>query len=193
MIEWQRKREVKNKKIADEVVYSWDRQPGESERSFLAFLRYLEIGRTRNYIKVAQTTEICYSRVCKYANKYDWKARANDHDVVKEEEFRVKLDEEILQSRIRQQRIGESMQVLGECGVNMLNEHIEELSPQDVSKLIDIGVKIERLALGDATEIQDVKTESNVKVQIEEIDPEIAAKIGKMIAIESSEKMGEGE
>ena len=91
-------------------------------------------------------------------------------------------------SRIRQQRIGKDMQNLAERGILMLNEDITTLSAQDVVKLSDIGVKIERLALGNATEIKDTKVDAKVSVAVEEIDPEIAKEIGKLIAIKASKE-----
>jgi hypothetical protein len=184
-------REAVKQKIIDDMAYPWDRQPGESEKAFTMFLRYLAIGRTRNYIKVSQTTEINYPTVCECANKYSWKLRADKHDLAKEEEFRIKLDEEILQSRVRQQRLGADMQELGAKGITMLKDYTEELSASDISKLIDIGVKIERLALNSSTEITEskLKMEAEVKVEVEEIPKEICEKIGKLIAIKESKEV----
>lgn len=184
-------REAAKQKIIDNMAYPWDRQPGEPERAFKLFLRYLAIGRTRNYIKVSQTTEINYPTVCECANKYSWNIRADKHDLVKEEEFKIKLDEEILQSRVRQQRIGQDMQKLADRGIKHLNEclddNIDELSPQDITKLIDVGVKIERLALNSSTEITESKVNAKIEMKVESVDPEIAAEIGKLIAIKKSE------
>lgn len=188
-----RQREAEKQRILDEMAYPWDRQPGEPEKTFSLFLRYLNLGRTRNYVKVAKTCEICYQTICEYANKYSWKVRADKHDVAEEEEFKIKLDTEIMQSRVRQQRIGQDMQELASCGITMLNEYPEELSAQDISKLIDIGVKIERLALNSSTEITETKIDAKVEVKTEYISPELAAKIGKELAIEQSEKVDDGE
>lgn len=180
-------REAAKQKIIDDMAYPWDRQPGEPEKAFKMFLRYLALGRTRNYIKVSQTTEINYPTVCECANKYSWKIRADKHDLAKEEEFKIKLDEEILQSRVRQQRLGQDMQELANHGLEMLNDCVEELSPQDITKLIDVGVKIERLALNSSTEITESKIDATVEVKVEEIPKEIAEKIGKELAIKNSE------
>ena len=71
----------------------------------------------------------------------------------------------------------------------MLKEFPDDLSPQDVAKFADIGQKIERLALGNPTEIKEAKIDAKVEIEVEKIDPEIAKEIGKLIAMKESEGM----
>lgn len=181
-------KQIEKGKIVDNIVDSWDQQPGEPAKAFKLFLKYLALGRTRNYKKVADTSEVSYGTVMRYANQYMWIVRADDHDLAEDHEFTIKLDEEILKSRIRQQRIAKSMSKLAEKGLLMLSENIEDLSAGDCARLLDVAAKVENLALGKSTEISEAKIESEVKVQIEEIDPKIAAEIGKMMAIQKSEE-----
>lgn len=182
-------KKVEKETILNEMVYNWDRQPGETEKEFRLFTRYLSLGRTRNFAKVSQSCEMSYAYICDLGNRQSWKLRSDESDLNQDEEFKTRLDEEILQSRIRQQRIGSQMQKLAEKGIEMLTENVEDLSAQDISKLIDVGVKIERLALGSSTEIKESKVEAKVEVQVEEIPPEIAAKLGKELAIAASSEM----
>lgn len=186
-----KQREIEKKRIIEQLVYPWDQQPGEPEKAFHLFLCYLAIGKTRNYTEVFRTCGVSYPLICKYGESYSWKMRSDKHDIAKDKEMMVKLDEEVMLSKIRQQRIGKDMQELANRGLIMLNENVEELSPQDITKLIDIGVKIERLALGSPNEIVKSEVDAKVEVKVEEISPEIAAKIGKEIAMIESEKMGE--
>lgn len=183
----QRKKEEEKKEIIKNMAFPWDQTPGEPNRAFKLFLRFLAMGKTRTYAKVSQISSVSYSSVTDYAGKYQWVKRATEHDRVKEEEFKIKLDEEILQSRIRQQRLGVEMQELANKGLKILNKDIEGLSAQDIIKLVDIGVKIEKLALNSPTEITESKVESEVKIKVEEIPKEIAAEIGKLLAIKNSE------
>lgn len=188
MISWQKKKEEEKQRIIENMAFPWDQNPGEPDKEFRLFLRYLSLGKTRNYTKVAKTSSVAYSAVNIYSIKYQWKKRAMEYDLAKEEEFKIKLDEEIIQSRIRQQRLGSEMQNLANKGLKILNKDIEGLSAQDIVKLCDIGVKIERLALGSSTEIKEstVKAEIDAKIKVEEIPKEIAEKIGKELAIKSS-------
>lgn len=183
------KMEKEKQKILEEMVYPWDRQLGESSGHHRIFLLYLNMGRTRNYKKVANNSQYKYATVLKVAHEKDWENRAKEFDENKDREFAIILEEEVLQSRIRQQRIGSSMQGLGERALELLEQDPESLSAGDVTKLIDIGVKIERLALGTPSEIMESKSEINVEMKVEEIPKEISEKIGRELAIEASKKM----
>lgn len=176
-------------KIVNEYSFSWDRIPSESIAQFKLFCKFLEMGRTRSCRKIADLCGRNNSHIYKMSSQFSWLNRANDYDMMKDEEMRVKLDSEILQSRVRQQALGGEMQKLAEKGLEMLNEIPEDLSPQDISRLIDVGTKIENLALGKSTEISESNVKSEVKVSVEEIDPEIAKEIGKLIAIKASKEM----
>jgi hypothetical protein len=190
MVSWKKQKEIKKQKILDKMIYPWSQQPGESDNDYSLFIRYLSIGRTRSYAKVSESSEISYTTICRVANKQNWKSRADKHDIVKEEEFKTKLDEEIMLSRIRQQRIASSMSLLAEKGINMLNKNIEELSPSDCARLLDVAVKVENLALGASTEITKSKIDSKVEVVVEKIDPKIIEEVGKLIAIKNSKDVG---
>ena len=176
--------------IMGESVFPWDRQIGESMKSYKLFLAFKDMGRTRSYVKVFELTEgIKYGSINQLGFQNQWFKRAEAFDMHQNNEFEIKLEEEILQSRIRQQRIGSLLQDLASKGLEMLKEYPEELSPQDVAKFADIGQKIERLALGSPSEIIKKDVSAKVEVAVEEIDKELAKEIGKLIAMKKSSEM----
>jgi hypothetical protein len=182
--------EKEKKRVIENQVFSWDQSVGEPENAFSLFQLYLNLGHTRQYNKVYKLSKtLNYGRIRELAHLYNWKERAEDFDRAQDEEFRVKLNEEIIQSRIRQQRLGSEMQGIAAKGLAMFENCIDELSPTDVAKFLDIGVKIENLALGKSTEITESKIDATVSVAVEGISPELADRIGKELAIESSKKM----
>ncbi len=187
-----KEKEEEKQQIIDESVFSWDRRIGESMKSYRLFLCFKDMGRTRSYVKVFELTEgMNYAAINQLGTRLEWFKRAEAFDAHQDREFQIKLEEEILQSRIRQQRIGAGMQELAEMGLEMLKEYPEELSPADISKLIDIGVKIERLALGDPSEIikKEIEGKVEVEVAVEEVPKDISAMVGRELAIRASKKM----
>ena len=192
MIAWQKRKEIEKQRILDEHAFSWDQNPGEPNNAFALFKLYLSIGKTRSYIKTQNLSgEFSYTTIQKFANEYQWKIRADAADRAHDEEIRVKLDEEILENKLRSLNVGVQLQDLAAKGAEMLMAEIEELSPSDIVRLADIGTKITNLALGSATEIKDVKSESKVEIKVEEIPKEISERIGKELAIAASRKMEE--
>lgn len=187
------KKEIERLKIAEAMIYSWDRMPGEGQTPFRLFELYLSLGKTRSYIKTANVCERNYNKICQFANQFNWKQRSEDYDSHNDHEMRQRLDEEILHSKILQMEIGKSLQDLAARGIEMLNNDIESLSPADVAKLSDTGVKITNLALGSSTSITETKVEvdGKMEIKVEEVPKEIAAEIGKLIAIKQSEKNSE--
>ena len=187
-----RQREIEKKRILDNLCYSYDQQPGESNNNYELFNIYKNMGRSRTYGMVA---DICPYKtpqnISKISIKNRWKKRVVDYDLEKDRQMQMKLDDEIMVSRLRQMNIGSDMQKLAQKGLKVLESCVDELSPTDVSKLADIGVKIERLALGSSTEITEskVEVEGKVDVKVEELPKELVEKIGKELAIMASEKM----
>ena len=180
-------KELERLQIVNEICYSWDQHPGEDQTPFRLFKLYLSFGKTRSYMRVANESERTYSGICKIAEQFNWKLRSDDYDNHHDREMMMKLDEEILYAKMRQMEIGIKLQELAAKGIDMLNEDIESLSANDVAKLSDTGVKIINLALGSATKIEESKVEAKIAVKVEEVDPEIAAAVGKMIAVKLSE------
>ena len=181
--------EIEKQKIIDDCVFSWSRQPGETPAAYQAFDLYLMLGKARKVTTVMDLTQTSYKTLMSWTKKYQWKKRSKDYDVMKTEEMRVKLEEEVMVHRVRQLHIGKGLQELASKGSEMLMENVEDLSAQDISKLADIGTKLVNLAIGSPTERTESKVESKVTIEVEEIDPEIAAEIGKMMAIKRSENM----
>lgn len=181
-------RNEKEKQLAiDNFVFSWDQMPGESDISYKLFLLYLNIGKVRNYRKAADLCERSYGFLCMTANQFMWKKRADEHDLYRDREMMVELDAEILKNKLLQFNLGKGFQELAQKGSQILFENLEDLTPADITKLADVGTKLTNLAMGSATEITESKVEAKVAVEV--IPPEIAAEIGKKLAIQISEGM----
>lgn len=188
MVSWKKEKELERMRIINDHCFDYDQNPSETSLEYKLFNIYRKLGRTRNYIKVCNLyPDKSYSRICQIATKHSWATRAQAWDRDNEKEIQQKLDEEILISRLRQFNIGKQLIDLSEKGLEILSEIPEEMSPNEIVKFAEIGSKLQSLALGKSTEITESKIEAEVKVKVEEIDPDIAKEIGKLIAIKNSE------
>jgi len=181
-----KQKEAEKLKIFENIAFVWDRQLGEPKNAFALFQKFLNMGHTRSLKKIAEISGLKHTTIIEYSSHHQWTDRAKKYDIAEEEEFKVKLNEEIFRSRIRQQRIGKEMQDLGKNALKLIKKNPENLSTTEIARFIEIGAKIENLALGNSTEITKSKVESKVNVKVEEIDPDIAKMIGKMIALKES-------
>lgn len=185
-----KEKEAEKMEVVDSFLYPWDRNPSENDKSYRLFLAFKDMGRTRSYVAVLDLfPQLNYPAIAQLGLRYKWFDRAAAYDEHQDEKFRMKLDEEVLHAKIRQQKLGSMMSDLAEKGLKMLEEFPEELSPAEISKFAEIGTKIENLALGSSTEIKEAKIDAKIGIEVEKIDPEIAKEVGKLIAIKSSEKM----
>lgn len=185
-----KEKETEKMEVLSNYLYSWDQNPGESDQSYRLFLAFRDMGRTRSYIKIVDLfPQMNYKAINQLGHRLQWFKRAGEFDIHQDNEFMVKLEEEIIYSRIRQQRLGNMMSNLAEKGLEMLKEFPEELSPTEISKFAEIGQKIENLALGKSTSISESKVDAKVEVEVEQIPKEISEEIGKKLAILASEKM----
>ena len=146
-------KEVEKMKVYEAIDVSWDRQLGESVARFALFNIYRNLGHTRSYRKVADLSCRNYNTITGIGWKNQWNKRATDYDAWQIEEMNTKLQEDILYSRLRQADLGKKLQKLGETGLDLLCKFPDELTPENIIRLADIGQKIERLALGDSTTI----------------------------------------
>jgi len=186
----ERKIEVEKKKILEEMAYAWDRQVGESRLAYQLFCIYRDLGRTRSYDRVVEISSRSPNTVSKYASSFQWKARAAAYDDYMNHKMRVKLEEEVIQARIRQQALGADMQELAMAGINkiMESENPEELRPLDIARLAEVGVRIENLAIGQPSEIVREESKGEVKHTVEVLDKDLVAEVGRILAEKKSQE-----
>ncbi|MCD6161328.1 MAG: hypothetical protein J7K40_02820 [candidate division Zixibacteria bacterium] len=179
--------EAEKKKIWEEMAFPWDRQIGEPIGAYRLFCGYRDLGRTRSIAKIAELQSKRPETVHATAGKYQWRKRADAYDVYMDKIMRVRLEEEIVHARIRQQVLGANMQELAQAGVTKIMEsgEVNDLRPLDVARLADVGSKIENLAVGRPSEIVQEDGRCEIKHNVE-MDPELAAEIGRVIAMKKS-------
>jgi hypothetical protein len=146
---------------------AWEQLPGESPIQFARFRTYRDMqqGNTkRSVAAVARSVGINREKTLSVvATKWHWTLRAqcwDRHlDRLADEEF---AEAKRVSAR-RQASLGRKLQGLAEKGADMhLSMGALDLSPADVARLADTGVKLERLAHGDATSHEKKETETRL-------------------------------
>jgi uncharacterized protein YydD (DUF2326 family) len=100
--------------------------------------------------------KISLTSLKRYSAKYGWQEKLQE---VNEQAHEIALTEnkvDKVEMNLRQARAGEALQALGEKGVRVLNGKVQDISFSDVGSLIEKGVKVERLAVGEATERKEI-------------------------------------
>jgi hypothetical protein len=123
----------------------WDRVEGETSKAYEAFCLYRDIGSERNFTMVA---EQCGSSVFDWKERFNWLDRAIAYDDWMEERTRRENEQQRLEMAKRQAALGKRMQEKAKLALETVP--IETIG--DVARLVDVGVKVERLALGETTE-----------------------------------------
>lgn len=125
----------------------WDRQNGESSLAYDAFCLYRDFGAERTFAAVEREVG-CQVDVWKV--DWTWHVRALKYDDWMEEQQRKRMERQRLAMAERQAGIGRKMQ---EVALKSLESGaVLPESVQDIARLVDVGVKVERLACGESTE-----------------------------------------
>lgn len=153
----------------------WDRQKNETNKAYSAFCMYRDMGTRRSLSKtVAQifpgiphekyTTKIRGLAV--WSSKYTWVKRVEAWDAYQEQEFRQEMEIARREMAERQMTYGRAMQAKGITRI--YDMMADELNPDQANRMMDTGVKIERVAMGEPDKVE-VKHGGEVSVtQLEE-------------------------
>ncbi len=165
----------------------WDRQKGETNRAYHAFLTYRDMGPLRSLRKAAKLfygddwfikSSAKIRQFSKWSSRWNWVSRCEAWDAEQDRIFQLEQREAIREMNKRQANIGITMQKKGIT--RLLDMDINELTPDQAARLTKIGVEIERPARGEATEISEHKGE--VAIKTVKINPKILKKIADEIA-----------
>lgn len=146
----------------------WDRLPQEGVQAYAHFCYYrdmpykdknnitrLQIRRGRTLAKLAKELNASYDTEKNRSRKYNWLARAEAYDDYVERNLREENEAEIIKMNRLHANAGRQMAAKALRGLISLNENA--LSALDMVRMLDTGVKIERLARGQSTERQQVE------------------------------------
>jgi len=166
------------------VKKAWEQLENESDEDYEIFLDYVSLGPSRSIYTMLEFLQYKDLKSSIYRMKFvnDWESRANAYDRYLFEQDELKANEEMQFIRIKQKKLAKVMAILGQKKIQKIlksEDEIDEMSLKDCISLIDKATKLEMLLTNQPSEI--IKNETDMKIEVEEIDPELLKKLGKEI------------
>ena len=126
----------------------WERQDGETDRAFAAFIAYRDLGPARRQSTVAEQTGESIAQVYRWSSDHRWAERASDWDDHRDEvRRRAELDEVATMAR-RHVQLGQEMTEAVLEALKSRRENKRILPASTLAQIAKHGVEIERLARG---------------------------------------------
>lgn len=148
---------------------SWERQPRETPRAYALFSQYRDMGPLeRSYVRVARDFGRSVSVIKKIAERNNWQPRVIAWDEENERTKRTAQVKEIEGMARRQVLAGQLFMSKGLKRVQaMTDEEVSMLSVWEAVRLVEAGVRLERLGRGetDGTNINLVQQNTMLVAQ----------------------------
>jgi len=163
---------------------AWEQLENESDEEYEIFLDYLSLGPSRSVYTMLEFLQYKDLKNSIYRIKFvnKWESRANSYDKYLFEQDELKANEELQFIRIKQKKLASIMAILGQKKIQKIlksEEEIDDMSLKDCISLIDKATKLEMLLNNQPSEI--IKNETDMKIEFEDVDPELIKKLGKEI------------
>lgn len=129
----------------------WERQPGETQRAFEAFVAYRDMGADRSLRKVVRKVNKSLTTVGEWSAKHKWVDRVAEWDAEQDRIARQEHLAAVKEMRKRHADLGKGMLLKAARALNRMKE--EDIKPGDVSRMIEVATKLERISRGDVGEV----------------------------------------
>ena len=146
----------------------WSRQDGESPQAFQAFAEYRDMGAERSLAKVAQKLGKSKALMDRWSRHWHWGERVNVWDDEMDKLSCVELKKGITEMRKNHIGIAKAMLVKELQALQKLP--ITEMTPKDITTMVDVAAKLERISRGEATEKTESKTELAGELKVNSVD-----------------------
>jgi len=170
--------------VSDQIEV-WERIGDESPKSHAIFAHYRDEGPGRSLRKTARGTEFSFKWVGELSAKHSWQMRVRAYDAAMDRQRLV--DNQVAQRKMvdRHARVAELAQSKALERLQALGPN--ELTPAEATRLLEVGVRIERLSRGAPTE--HVATSDGDSVWEEELEgDELAGELkGFLLGLEQAE------
>lgn len=159
----------------------WERQPKETDKAFAAFATYRDLGAERSVAKLCETLgkKPIYRRVCEgWSSKWGWRIRTAAWDAYCDRREREVVLEEAEKKAREKLSVADGMWKTAAKGLLMWSrylDHVQQqqqatgsvstppISPADVHRLADAGLKLSQLLEGKPTDISEQRKQITVE------------------------------
>ena len=123
----------------------WERQAGESVKAFEAFAIYRDMGVERSLRKVAQRLNKSVTQIAEWSSNKNWVERVAAWDAEQEQTKAIKA--------MRNRHAGMAKAMIVKAGRALQRIPDEEIKASDISRMIEVASKLERISRGDVGEV----------------------------------------
>lgn len=141
-------------------VQPWERQEGETARAYEGFSEYRDMGAERSLAKVGQKLGKSKAQMEKWSKKYSWVARAEAWDIEQDRLIRVALTKDIGAMRKRHADMAKAMLIKAAKALSKIPD--DEIKATDISRMVDVATKLERISKGDVGEVVEERQGESV-------------------------------
>lgn len=154
----------------------WEQMYGENVQQYEKFCAYrdmryieplptsdvprLDITKSRSLRNLAKSLSISHKALEPLSAKFRWVERCEEYDSYILQLLRAKNEAEII--RMKEKHATIAAQMLRKATQRLLTIKDKDIEASDIVRLVDVGVKIERLSRGESTENQKISGETNV-------------------------------
>ena len=122
-------------------IAPWERQPGETEKAYEAFLIFKNLGPGRTVKEVSEKLRKSYDLFRRWKKRYDWDSRVEAYDRENERKEQIATQQARKKMIERHIKIGTSLQGKALQALETISP--EEMKPQDIERFLQFGTKLE--------------------------------------------------
>lgn len=129
----------------------WERQPEETPKQFEAFCVYRDLGRTRSQEATAEKLTKSRALISRWSSMNNWVDRVAEWDSEQDRLTRLELTKDIGAMRKRHADLANVMLIKAARALQRIPD--DEIKPADVSRMVEVASKLERISRGDVGEV----------------------------------------
>lgn len=129
----------------------WERQPEETVKAYAAFCVYRDLGPERSLAKAGAVLGKNPGGLEEWSSKNDWVKRSAAWDAEQDRIARQAQLDEIVKMRKRHAKLASDMLTKAAKALDKIPE--EEIKASDLSRMVDVASKLERLSRGDVGDV----------------------------------------
>ena len=138
----------------------WERRENETTKAYEAFCIYRDMGRERSLAKVAEKLQKSETLMGRWSRENDWVKRAakwdDEQDRIERETAQKEQIKAIKDMRKRHADLGQVMLIKAARALAKIPD--DEIKPADISRMVDVASKLERISRGDVGEVVEERT-----------------------------------
>lgn len=137
----------------EKEIMPWERQEDETPKQFEAFKAYRDMGEERSLSKVSKQLSKSTALMARWSRSNSWVDRCVAWDNEQDRLLAIEQRKEIKKMRKCHADVASAMIATAVKGLKQIQEHMEDIKPQDVARLVDVASKLERISRGDVGEV----------------------------------------